>query len=272
MKRLILLFLILLPSVANAQTLLAGPQKIAIDAKRNRLLVSNYNDGSLVQIDSTGTQRYFVKDADFIDGIEIVGDSVYGVGTDRHIRVYNLETGQLVKDIIFPGDPSDYLSSIAHDSTGNLFISCPGLNTIYRLRISDWSYWVFAENNGLNRPNGILLERERNRIIVIDDSQGGSIIHSISLADSTVSTLAITSFNSPDGITRDINGYYYVGGYYLPGVYRIDPGFSKVPELFFEGTTIVYPTYDQSDNSLLVTFYGNDSWKRIPLTKNIKNH
>jgi hypothetical protein len=35
--------------------------------------------------------------------------------------------------------------------------------------------------------------------------------------------------------------------------------------MIFEGNGIVYPTYDASDNSLLVTCYNTDTWERIPL-------
>jgi len=262
-----LLFLVLLiPCTGHSQNLLNGPQKIVVDSKRNRLLVSNFNTGALVQIDSLGNQSYLVQSAGFVDGLEIVGDTVYGVGNNRKIRAYDLVTNQLAMDTTIPGAAANYLSSIAYDSAGHLFISCPQENVIYRMRISDRMCWQFASNNGLNKPNGILLEKEKNRIVVIDDSPGTSLIHAISLADSSVSTLYVTSFNRPDGITRDKFGYHYIGGYYLPGIYITDAGFSQDPELFFAGNNIVYPTYDKSDHSLLITHYNANTWERVPLT------
>jgi len=265
-KDVILSFLMFIAFVSNAQNLLRGPQKIVIDAKRNLLLVSNFDSGDLVQIDSVGNQSLFVTGADFVDGLEIVGDTIYGIGSNRVIHAYNLETKELVWNLTIPGNPSKYLSSITSDSAGHLFISCPQSNEIYKLRISDQAYWAFASNNGLNKPNGILLEKEKNRIVVIDDSPSPSLIHAISLTDSTVSTLATTQFSSPDGITRDKYGNHYVGGYYLPGMYVFDPDFSKAPVLFFTGSHIVYPTYDPSDHSLLVTYYESNSWGRVPLS------
>ncbi len=108
------------------------------------------------------------------------------------------------------------------------------------------------------------MERENNRIVVIDDSPD-SRIHAVSLIDSSVTTLMSTTFDRPDGIVRDKYGNYYVGGYYLPGVYKADPKFGKGFELFFKGSNIVYPTYDRSDHSLLVTYYEANSWERISL-------
>ncbi len=261
---LIVLLIILLPASGYAQNLLNGPQKIVIDTKRNRLLVSNYNSGDIIQIDSIGNQTYFVQGADFIDGLEIVGDTIYGIGSNRNIKAYNLETKQLVLDFTLPGSPSNYLSSITSDSMGHLFISCPLLNEIYRMNIDNLSYWVFAKDNGLNKPNGILLEKEKNRIVIIDDSPN-SKIHAISLADSSVSTLCITSFNSPDGIIRDKFGNHYIGGYYLQGMFKTNSEFSEVIELFFKGDNIVYPTYDERDHSILVTHYDTNTWERVPL-------
>jgi hypothetical protein len=262
----LLLLLVLSLHICNAQSLLKGPQKIAIDTKRNRLLVSNYGSGDIIQIDNKGIQSYFLKDADFVDGIEIVGDVIYGVGENRRIIGYDLESSRQVLNLTIPGDPDQYLSSLCSDSTGHLLISCPGLNEIYRLRLSDQTYWVFAKGNGLNKPNGILLEKEKKRIVVIDDSPSPALIHAISLTDSTVSTLAETPFNRPDGIIRDKYGNYYIGGYYLPGLYRANSEFTGGFELFFKGNNMVYPTYDPDDNSLSITYYESDSWTRVPLT------
>ncbi|MFC2120639.1 FlgD immunoglobulin-like domain containing protein [Bacteroidota bacterium] len=276
----IALLVICLPIICFGQSLLNAPQKIVIDKKpgrigftRNRLLVSNYANGDIVEIDSAGNQSYFKRNANFVDGLEVVGDVVYGIGNNRMVLGYNLDTKRQVMSVRIDGVMNDYLSSIISDSSGHLFISCPNLNEIYRLRISDRSYWVFVKDKGLNRPNGILLEKEKDRIVVIDDCLSPSLIHAISLTDSTVSVLASTNFNNPDGITRDKYGYHYIGGYYLPGMYRTDADFSYYPQLFFTGNNIVYPTYDPDDHSLLITYYENNSWERVALstTANIKN-
>ena len=271
MKRRILLQALLslaafqIPAICSAQNLLNGPQKIVIDAPRNRLLVSNGNNGAIVQIDSAGKQSYFLQNGGFIDGLEIVGDTVYGVADNRKLLAYNLITKQKVLEVTFSGAAANYLSSVTSDSAGHLFISCPYLHEIYKFRLRDRKYWVFAKSKGLNKPNGILLEKEKNRIVVIDDSPAPALIHAISLADTTVTTLMSTTFNSPDGITRDKYGNHYMGGYYLTGLYRTDADFSYTPVKFFNGTSMVYPTYDPATHSLLITFYDNNTWRRVPL-------
>jgi hypothetical protein len=76
------LCLFLISFTGFSQNLLNGPQKIVIDTKHNRLLVSNANTGDLIQIDNAGNQSYFIQGADFVDGMEIVGDNVYGIGNN----------------------------------------------------------------------------------------------------------------------------------------------------------------------------------------------
>ena len=267
----IIFTILVMACIIEAQDLLDEPQKIVIDSDRDRLLVSNFGNGALVQIDSDGIQDDFIPNAGFVDGMDIVDNVVYGVGDDCTFMAYDLDTEEQLFNITFPGsgNPANYLSSVVSDSTGHLFISCPNLDTIYRFRISDQSFWVFAQDNDLNRPNGICFERENNRIVVIDDSSFGSIIHAISLSDSTVTTLMTTFFDRPDGIVRDVNGEYFVGGYYLPALYKINSDFSGAPEAIFEGSYMVYPTYDIRDHSLLITYYNDDSWDRVMLATGI---
>lgn len=42
-----------------AQNLLNNPESVVFDAPRDRYIVSNWGDGSIIQIDSNGTQSYF---------------------------------------------------------------------------------------------------------------------------------------------------------------------------------------------------------------------
>lgn len=268
-KRNVVLLTILICNITItfAQNFLNEPQKIVIDYKRNRLFVSNNIGGKLVLIDSNGVQEEYISNAGFIDGIELIGDTIYGVANDRHVKAYNIVTKELIFDTIISGIADNYLSSITYDSLGHLFISCPNTHEIYKFRIKDKAHWSFAKGKGLKNTNGILLEKEKNRIVVIDDCPKPSLIHSISLSDSTnVNTLDSTTFVKPDGIVRDKYGYYYVGGYYLNGIYRFNPDFSGNPVKIYAGSNMVYPTYDYRNHTILVTFYRANSWTTINLS------
>ncbi len=257
----ILTFVIFVSTISFAQNYLNQPQKVVIDAPRNRILVSNYATGDIIAIAPDGTQTPFVLDANFVDGMDIVGDTLIGVGNDRHVIAYNLVTKELLYDVILPTETTNdnYLSSVCADSTGNVFISCPGENDIIRFNIKDRTSWSFAKDGGLNRPNGIWLERENNRIVVIDDSPATSIIHAISLIDSIVTDLDTNNFNRPDGIIRANDGFYYVAGYYLDGIYKISPDFLGEPVNIYHETNMVYPTYNCLNNSIFTADFEQDT-------------
>jgi len=277
---LVLINLIIPDRIKADDNLLNYPQMIVIDYKRNLLLASNEGNGALVKIDSAGNQTYFkYRDSNeverhtgFIDGIAMVGDTIYGVGSGRKLYGYNLETRRQVMNIKIPGSTSNYLSSVTYDSAGHLFISCPPLHEIYKLRISDKTNQIFADaSDSLIWPNGMLLEREKNRLVVIGDAQSNAKIFSVGLLDSLVDDIMQTNLSSPDGIVKDKFGSYYIGGYSLPGLLKIDSAFEQSPTLYYQGPYphIIYPTYDPRDNSILVTYYLNKAWGRIDLNTGI---
>ncbi len=53
------LLLLAFPITLTAQNLLYNPESVVFDSVRNRYIVSNWGDGAIVQIDSTGVQSYF---------------------------------------------------------------------------------------------------------------------------------------------------------------------------------------------------------------------
>jgi outer membrane protein assembly factor BamB len=121
---------------AQARELLNGPQKVVVDVEHDRLLVSNFGNGAIVEIGTENKQKYFVENAGFVDGLEIVGNTIYGVGHSRKLFAYNLDSGEQVLDFHFTGVDSDYLSSVTSDTQGHLFISCPASADSYLPAVS----------------------------------------------------------------------------------------------------------------------------------------
>lgn len=259
--------LVFMPFLIEAQNLLSAPQKIVIDAEHNRYLVSNFGGGGdLVQIDSTGNQSYFVENAGMNDAMQIVGKAVYGSGAGENGSVlgYDLETGDLVMDLQIAG--TRHISGFEVDSLGILYVSERFGDRIFKINPKTNEYWVFAEGNGINQPNGLLYEPEKNRLLVLID-QPEMPTYAINLTDSTVfiATTATKSINGSDGICKDKYGSYYITGYYLPGVYRFDSTFTNPPEMILKGNNIVYPTYDVDNHSILLTHYNDNAWSSLSL-------
>ena len=271
-KTLILSILLLAALLSNSQNLLHEPQKIVIDVERNRFIVSNFGSlGDLILIDSLGNQDTLVINAGMNDGMQIVGDTVYGSGSGFNGRIlgYDLNSGNKVMDTNILG--VQHLSSFIVDSLGILYTSERFGNRIFKINPKTQEYWVFAQDIDLDEPNGMLLEPENDRMLVCLDQIPPKIL-SVSLSDSSVTILATLNINGSDGIDKDLEGNYYITGYYLPGMYKFNSDFSGEPELFYVHDHMVYPTYNEKNNSFLVTLYADDDWAEIPIDENVLNN
>jgi flagellar hook capping protein FlgD len=267
-KLFITIVLICAAFLLNAQNYLNQPQKIVIDETRNRYIVSNFgNGGILVQIDSAGVQSPYITNAGMVDGMVIVGDTLYGSGPypTGTVRGYDLNTDSLVMIINLSTSSVQHLSSFVADSNGIIYTSERFGTRIFKINPRTQQFWVFAQGGGIDQANGLLLEPEKNRLLVCMDRANPPIM-SINLSDSTVSTLVTTTLAGSDGIAKDMNGNYYITGYELPGVYKFDSTFTQPPQLIHSGNNIIYPTYNEKNNSLLITYYWANNWGEIFLT------
>jgi hypothetical protein len=255
-----ILLCVFLPFICQSQNLLRSPQKIVVDSKHNRLLVSNFATGDIIQIDKYNNQSYFVRNAGFVDGMEISGNVVYGTGMTTSLKGYDLETRALVMDLTI--SDVEHLSSIAADSSGNLYITDSFGSKIVKVNTDQQSWSVFK--NGLDKPNGIIFEQDKNRLVFICDKPNPPI-QAIGLSNDSLTTLATTRLAGGDGIARDNNNNYYITGYYLNGVYKFNSHFDQPGQKINSGNNIVYPTYDWRNNSLHVTKYELNSIESISL-------
>jgi len=266
MKKVIILIILLFAAfLSNAQNLLNSPQKIVIDTERNRYLVSNFDGGGdLIQIDSLGIQDTFIVNAGMVDGMQIIGDTVYGSAFGGRVIGYDLDSGIQVMNLNLSSAGVQFLSGFVADSAGFLYTSERFGNRIFKIDVKTQTYWVFAIGSGIDQPNGMLYEKTKNRILVCLDKPNPPIL-AISILDSSVTTVATTTLGGSDGIAKDANGNYYITGYYLHGMYKFDPDFTGSPSMFYKEDYMVYPTYNEKNNSLLVTLYEQNDWLEIPL-------
>ncbi len=257
----LVLFLLITPAL-NAQNLLRAPESIVYDSLYNRYLLSNYNTGSIVQIDSLGNQAYFVERQDAIQGIEISGDAVF-VGCGYGVKGFDLETAELVLDVTIPGVQN--LNDVAADTSGNLYVSDVYGHAIYRIRISDQVYSTFATED-ISYPNGLFFDEVNNRILVCS-FRANTPIQAVSLSDSSVTTLMDTNLSNTDGITRDDFGFYYVSSWTTLSIHRFDSTFSNPPEPFYSsGGGIADISYNRKDDVLAIPLMWTNSYVLLPIT------
>jgi sugar lactone lactonase YvrE len=251
------------------QYLLNMPESIVYDKAHNRYLISNCATGDIIQINSTGKQSYFVKEMNAIQGLEIVANVVY-VGAGKSVRGFDLETSEMVMNV--PVADISNLNDVTADSSGNLYASDVFGTKIIKVKISDKSYSVFVNGQGIDHPNGIFYDPPNNRILVCS-YRANSPIQAISLSDSTVSTLATTNITECDGITKDKYGRCYVTSWQTLSIYRFDSNFSNPPVIFH--TNQCGPadiSYDWTHDALAIPLQGCNSWEIVPIdSSNNKN-
>lgn len=149
-----------------------------------------------------------------------------------------------------------FLNGITHNNNGSLFVSDFSNQRIYRVSIAGESSNLMASGLGQS-PNGMDIDLENNRIIFVNWGPNAPI-KAISLADSSVSILAATSFSNCDGIARDNADNYYVSSWGVNGIVKFDSEFAN-PEVILTGLSQPADIYYNSfTDTLAVPATGDD--------------
>jgi hypothetical protein len=244
------IILILFPLLSTAQNLLNRPESVVYDSLYNRYLVSNWANGSIVQIDSSGVQSYFATGHGSINGIYIAENIVFA-GCSTKVKGFDLATKEIVMDLAIPGAIN--YNDITADNSGNIYIN-----------IQSHAPSIFV--SGLIRnPNGILFDEPNNRLLLC--SFGYSIpILAISLDDSSVSVVANTTLGQCDGFAKDDFGNYYISSWLTSSIYKFDSVFSNPPEIFYTNSgDPVDISYNSIDDILAVPLMNANAVVFLPV-------
>lgn len=256
------LYLFLLLSKTEGQNLLSTPECASYDAARNRYLVSCYQSGNIVQIDSTGAQSHFLTGFGHVLSNTIKGNIFY-FSNITSVKGYDISVTppQQVMNIYIPS--SVCLDGMVTDTSGNLYVcdmDYPGSNDkIYKINLSAHSWSIFVPpGHGLGSPEDIEIDLENNRLIVANWFDNCPI-QAVSLSDSSVTNIVQNSIGNFDGIARDSSGNFYFTSWTTQKVYKYDKSFANSPEVIasgFNGPSNL--SYNPIDNILVVpNFVGN---------------
>jgi sugar lactone lactonase YvrE len=257
------------------QNLLNDPESAVFDAPRNRYIVSNWGDGSIVQIDSNGTQSYFCTELQNkfkVAGLYILndtllaasGDTLNTESTGTGLTGFNIKTGEIVFHIPIPriGLPND----ITSDKNGIIYLTDYWGNKLYKIENRQPSVFIWQN---LNYPNGIIYDREQNRLLVLSVCGLNAPILAVNLPDTTLSVIVETGFTQGlDGIDMDNKGRIYISEWGGDAVYRYDKEFKEKPALFSSGHNDPADIYiDKINNVLVVPNFGSNTVEFIPINK-----
>jgi DNA-binding beta-propeller fold protein YncE len=213
---------------------LKNPESVAYAAKQNVLFVSNVN-GKPDQKDQNG----FISKVSPSNGNIIELNWVAGLNAPKGIAISNDGTKLYVSDITdlvqidiasgkiikhFNAQGSVFLNDVVADNQGNIYVSDTGTNTIYKLdtnignSASSSSLQSWLQSPQLNGPNGLLVDNNKNKLIVVSLgplSKPGGGIEVVDLKNKTISSLGKEGSTSPfgglDGIVSNADETrYYV--------------------------------------------------------------
>jgi len=212
------------------------PESAVFDPLTKSYFVSNFGNGNIIQIDSTGKKTFFKKGLSKPLGILMYKNILYVVDNPKAVRGFDITDGSTKLEIEIK--EASFINDIASDGSGFLYVTGSTTATIYKIDIDSQSYLPFIKTKV--GPNGITYDKMNNRLLVCYFAEKATI-DEISLEDSTISTLIRTEFTNLDGITLDEEGYCYISewgpgnfesGYTKQGkIYKYDNSFKKEPEL-----------------------------------------
>jgi sugar lactone lactonase YvrE len=133
----------------------------------------------------------------------------------------DIASGKIIKRFNGPG--SSFLNDVVADNLGNIYVSDTGTNTIYKLdtnfgnsTLSSLQVWL--QSRQLNGPNGLHIDNNKNKLIVVSLgplSKPGGGMEVIDIKNKKISSLGKAGTTSPfgslDGIVSDATiTHYYV--------------------------------------------------------------
>jgi hypothetical protein len=229
MKKLFILFSLLFVT-ASSYSQYSNPESVVYDSTAKRYLISNTTTGVIMQRTLSGTVANFVSGASSCRGMAIYNNAVY-VACGTIVRGYDLTTGNSIMNVTVSG--SQFLNGMDVDASGMLYISDFNGRRIYKLNTVTQTYWIYVSAT-TTQPNGICVDAPRNRVLFCNWG-GNAPVKSINLADSSVTTVATTSYSNCDGIKMDKNNNVYVSTWGSSGVIKFDVNFSAPPTLVITG-------------------------------------
>ncbi len=216
------------------------PESAVFDPLTKRYFISNFGDGSIIQIDSTGEKTYFKKGLSKVLGILIYKNTLYIVDNPKKVRGFDITDGSTKLEILI--EEASFLNDITVDNSGFLYVTGSNTAKVFKIDIASKTYSLFMKTQG--GPNGITYDKQNNRLLVCYFVEKAPI-DEISLEDSTISTLVSTELTNLDGITLDTEGNCYVSewgpgsfqkGYTKQGtIYKYNSSFKNEPEIVSTG-------------------------------------
>ena len=223
---------------------LKTPESVIYAPKHDILFVSNI-DGKPDQKDQKGfiskvslsngsiTELNWITGLDAPKGMAIYNNSKLYVSDITDLVEIEIGNGKITNRYNAPG--SKFLNDVVVDNQGNIYVSDTGTNTIYKLdtnvgNSTSSSLQVWLQSPQLNGPNGLHIDNNKNKLIVVSlgpFSKPGGGMEVVDIKNKTISSLGKEGITSPfgglDGIESDATEtHYYVTDNPIGKVYDVN--------------------------------------------------
>ncbi len=223
---------------------LKTPESVIYAPKHDILFVSNI-DGKPDQKDQKGfiskvslsngsiTELNWITGLDAPKGMAIYNNSKLYVSDITDLVEIEIGNGKITNRYNAPG--SKFLNDVVVDNQGNIYVSDTGTNTIYKLDINvgnstSSSLQVWLQSPQLNGPNGLHIDNNKNKLIVVSLgplSKPGGGMEVVDIKNKTIGSLGKEGITSPfgglDGIESDATEtHYYVTDNPIGKVYDVN--------------------------------------------------
>ncbi len=208
MRKLTLLVAFILTTALYSQSF-SNPESVEWDAANNRWLISNTTTHTILARSQSGVLTTLVPNGVILSGphgLEIFGNVVYAC-CGSLIRGFDLTTGSPVFSISITG--ASFLNGLTTDDDSVLYATDFSALDIIRINPSTNKFYKICTAT-VTTPNGIIYDGANSRCVFVNWGNNAPIKAIGVNPPYTVTTIATTTLDNCDGITRDQLGYYYV--------------------------------------------------------------
>jgi hypothetical protein len=191
------------------------PESIFYDEANDLYIISNTGsqgaaDGKILSIDKEGNIGVVIESGlNDPRGMVLIDGMIY-VADVNSIAIVDYKGKSLIITINISS--SMLLNDICYDGDNYLYITDTQLSLIYRLNIKTEEVIKLNPHGQIDKPNGIIYEKEQNRLIFVSFREK-SPIQAIDLQTLNVSVLKQTEFDYLDGIAKDREGNYFISSW-----------------------------------------------------------